>query len=321
MPAASGRILTGFMTLIGFIALPLEVSGQPRSDLHATKALLVDSSVVLDEGRVDRVGDRVVRGERAAGTRKYNPRAPTAGQPADRTAPLSLSRRFSFPPTPNNDKTAGRSPADFLAENGAKSGDELGSPTKGSVQSKNSSRTSFTAPSRLFSARPFAPPSACLLPRFIAPLPHDVITTRPAHYQRTDDGQFVLYSVGWNQTDDGGEVAMTGSKPPRQDFTRGDRVLEISAFGERAEVAEVFHLDHEVDAADNHAAGNAQDDGRGIEDGVAPAAIVKGVETTGPEAEQKESQADNRPPAVSSAPTGRSRCKQPARHRLRSFPR
>ena len=45
-----------------------------------------------------------------------------------------------------------------------------------------------------------------LAPQFIAKLPHDIINGQPLHYRRTADGQFVLYSVGWNETDDGGEV-------------------------------------------------------------------------------------------------------------------
>jgi hypothetical protein len=27
-------------------------------------------------------------------------------------------------------------------------------------------------------------------------------------YRRTNDGQFVLYSLGWNETDDGGQIAL-----------------------------------------------------------------------------------------------------------------
>jgi tetratricopeptide (TPR) repeat protein len=44
--------------------------------------------------------------------------------------------------------------------------------------------------------------------QFIAKLPHDVINGEPLKYHRTDDGRFVLYSVGWNETDDGGEVGL-----------------------------------------------------------------------------------------------------------------
>jgi hypothetical protein len=43
-----------------------------------------------------------------------------------------------------------------------------------------------------------------LVPRFLARLPNDVITGDPPRYRRADDGQFALYSVGWNEKDDGG---------------------------------------------------------------------------------------------------------------------
>ena len=56
-----------------------------------------------------------------------------------------------------------------------------------------------------------------LAPQFIGNLPHDIINGQPLHYRRTDDppsqssgaasGKFILYSVGWNETDDGGQVA------------------------------------------------------------------------------------------------------------------
>jgi hypothetical protein len=43
-----------------------------------------------------------------------------------------------------------------------------------------------------------------LTPQYISRLPNDVITGQPYKYRRTDDGQFILYSVGWNEKDDGG---------------------------------------------------------------------------------------------------------------------
>ena len=43
-----------------------------------------------------------------------------------------------------------------------------------------------------------------LVPRFISQLPKDTVTGEPYKYRLTDDGQFVLYSVGWNGADDGG---------------------------------------------------------------------------------------------------------------------
>jgi hypothetical protein len=50
-----------------------------------------------------------------------------------------------------------------------------------------------------------------LAPQFIAKVPHDPIGDQPLHYRTTDDGQLVLYSVGWNEKDDGGTVSLTSS--------------------------------------------------------------------------------------------------------------
>lgn len=44
-----------------------------------------------------------------------------------------------------------------------------------------------------------------LAPQFIATPPHDVIGGGPYRYRRTDDGRFILYSIGWNEKDDGGK--------------------------------------------------------------------------------------------------------------------
>jgi hypothetical protein len=56
-----------------------------------------------------------------------------------------------------------------------------------------------------------------LAPQFIAKLPHDVIGGGPLKYRRTSDGQFVLYSVGWNETDNGGVVVLQKSSQPRDE--------------------------------------------------------------------------------------------------------
>src|ERR1035441_4673601 len=50
-----------------------------------------------------------------------------------------------------------------------------------------------------------------LAPQFIETLPHDIINGQPLHYRRTEAGQFILYSVGWNEKDDGGQIAFTKS--------------------------------------------------------------------------------------------------------------
>jgi hypothetical protein len=68
-----------------------------------------------------------------------------------------------------------------------------------------------------------------LTPRFLAKLPHDIITGAPLIYRRTPDGQFILYSVGWNEKDDGGTVALTHAKEPSSDLTDGDWVWQYSS--------------------------------------------------------------------------------------------
>lgn len=50
-----------------------------------------------------------------------------------------------------------------------------------------------------------------LAPLFAAGVPLDPMVNKPFHYQRTDDGWFLLYSVGINGTDDGG-VMSSGDK-------------------------------------------------------------------------------------------------------------
>ena len=44
-----------------------------------------------------------------------------------------------------------------------------------------------------------------LVPQFIEKLPRDIVNGAPLLYHRVEDGTFVLYSVGWNETDDGGK--------------------------------------------------------------------------------------------------------------------
>jgi hypothetical protein len=71
-----------------------------------------------------------------------------------------------------------------------------------------------------------------LAPKFIGELPHDVIGGQPLHYRRLDSpssqgssaasGSFLLYSVGWNETDDGGKDVLAGDGSG--DRTKGDWV-------------------------------------------------------------------------------------------------
>ena len=48
-----------------------------------------------------------------------------------------------------------------------------------------------------------------LVPQFVSQLPSDPFTGEPYKYRRTDDGQFILYSVGWGEKDDGGVPGKT----------------------------------------------------------------------------------------------------------------
>ncbi|SPE59517.1 conserved membrane hypothetical protein [Verrucomicrobia bacterium] len=66
-----------------------------------------------------------------------------------------------------------------------------------------------------------------LAPQFISKLPNDVINGQPLKYRRTEDGQFVLYSVGWNETDDGGKIGLT--KNGYLDQNQGDWVWHYPA--------------------------------------------------------------------------------------------
>jgi hypothetical protein len=71
-----------------------------------------------------------------------------------------------------------------------------------------------------------------LAPQFMEKIPHDIIggqpspgsgsASQPLHYRRTSSGQFVLYSVGWNERDDGGVIGP--EKWHNVDINQGDWV-------------------------------------------------------------------------------------------------
>jgi hypothetical protein len=64
-----------------------------------------------------------------------------------------------------------------------------------------------------------------LTPQYISRRPNDVITGQPYKYRRTGDGQFILYSVGWNEKDDGGVSGTHGL----YDDKEGDWVWDYPA--------------------------------------------------------------------------------------------
>lgn len=70
---------------------------------------------------------------------------------------------------------------------------------------------------------------AALAPEF-GPLPPDPMSGQPFRYERTADGRFRLWSVGWNGKDDGGTVAMSGRPSNKSnviDFEQGDWVWPV----------------------------------------------------------------------------------------------
>jgi len=65
---------------------------------------------------------------------------------------------------------------------------------------------------------------AALQPAFIQRIPNDVMDGKPLRYRVTPEGGYILYSVGWNLTDDGGELAWTSDQERQVDATKGDWV-------------------------------------------------------------------------------------------------
>jgi hypothetical protein len=66
-----------------------------------------------------------------------------------------------------------------------------------------------------------------LAPQFIETIPHDIIGGQPLHYRRTDDRRFLLYSIGWDETDDGGQIVF--KKGGLIDREKGDWVWQYPA--------------------------------------------------------------------------------------------
>jgi hypothetical protein len=66
-----------------------------------------------------------------------------------------------------------------------------------------------------------------LAPTCIPSIPHDIINGNPYIYRLRPDGTFLLYSVGWNQTDNGGQVVFRQDAPQSIDFTQGDWVWPV----------------------------------------------------------------------------------------------
>jgi hypothetical protein len=63
-----------------------------------------------------------------------------------------------------------------------------------------------------------------LAPQYLTAVPRDVINGRPLTYRREAASGFVLYSVGWNETDDGGAVVLGPGSSQNVDPKAGDWV-------------------------------------------------------------------------------------------------
>jgi hypothetical protein len=72
-------------------------------------------------------------------------------------------------------------------------------------------------------ARGIYPPTLDALgPAYLGSVPHDIINGKPYYYQPQAAGTFLLYSVGWNQTDDGGTFVYKKGNPKSIDYENGD---------------------------------------------------------------------------------------------------
>jgi len=65
-----------------------------------------------------------------------------------------------------------------------------------------------------------------LEPQFVEKLPHDVINGEPLKYCRPSNGEYILYSVGWNETDDGG-VTIEAESGEDNPLAHGDWVWRL----------------------------------------------------------------------------------------------
>lgn len=70
---------------------------------------------------------------------------------------------------------------------------------------------------------------AALTPRWLEQIPNDVMDGKLLRYRPAADGSYILYSVGWNETDEGGEVAWTKDKVAAVEIARGDWVWSMPA--------------------------------------------------------------------------------------------
>jgi hypothetical protein len=63
-----------------------------------------------------------------------------------------------------------------------------------------------------------------LTPQFLPAIPTDLFDGKPLRYKKNSDGSFLIYSIGWNATDDGGAGVQTNGNTPHTNPEEGDWV-------------------------------------------------------------------------------------------------
>jgi hypothetical protein len=63
-----------------------------------------------------------------------------------------------------------------------------------------------------------------LVPAYLNELPHDIINGQPYHYRLRPEGTYLFYSVGWNLSDEGGQIVYKKDEANAPDFKQGDWV-------------------------------------------------------------------------------------------------
>jgi hypothetical protein len=66
-----------------------------------------------------------------------------------------------------------------------------------------------------------------LTPEFMNKIPHDLITGQPLHYRQQPDTSILVYSVGWNETDDGGTIVFKKGTDSPVEPDQGDWVWQL----------------------------------------------------------------------------------------------
>jgi hypothetical protein len=61
-----------------------------------------------------------------------------------------------------------------------------------------------------------------LAPAYLAVVPPDIMNGQPFHYKLHPDGTFLLYSVGWNLSDEGGKVGQGNDSTGQSHYAEGD---------------------------------------------------------------------------------------------------